>query len=149
MRDLPSNIIQGATRETRTPSTQTLKPQYPSMSLRQPLEIRQATSADAGLVVQFIQELAIVEDFPYPVTVTEADLLVRPQYQGAGYGKAMLKYLAAIAESRKCARFEWWTLRTNERALGFFQAVGARRLEELVIHRTQDAELRLLASNEA
>ncbi len=164
------------------------------MPLPRPLAIRQAQASDAELLICFIRELAVAEDFPYPVTVTEDDLMeslfgsrpaaealigfsaespvcfavfyetfstttgrrglhlddlfVRPQYQGSGYGKTMLQHVAAIAESRKCARFEWWTLRTNERALGFFQAVGARRLDQLVIHRIQNTEIQRLARGE-
>ena len=73
------------------------------------------------------------------------DLFVRPHFQGRGYGKALLGHVAAIAERRGCRRFEWWTLKWNERALGFFQSIGARRLDEIVVHRTEGEALARLA----
>lgn len=73
------------------------------------------------------------------------DLFVRPQFQGRGYGRALLGHVAAIAERRGCRRFEWWTLKWNEQALGFFQSIGARRLEEIVVHRTEGEALARLA----
>lgn len=73
------------------------------------------------------------------------DLFVRPQFQARGYGKALLGTVAAVAERRGCRRFEWWTLKWNEQALGFFQSVGARRLDEIVVHRTEGEALARLA----
>lgn len=45
------------------------------MSVPLRLTIRPAQAADAGQLVRFIKELAIAEAFPYPVAVTESDLL--------------------------------------------------------------------------
>ena len=41
------------------------------------------------------------------------DLFVKPEYRGKGYGKAILKKLAAIAVERGCGRLEWWCLDWN------------------------------------
>ncbi|MDO4381076.1 MAG: GNAT family N-acetyltransferase, partial [Clostridia bacterium] len=38
------------------------------------------------------------------------DLYVKPEYRGRGFGKAILKKLASIAEERGCGRLEWWCL---------------------------------------
>ena len=38
------------------------------------------------------------------------DLYVRPECRGKGYGRAILKKLAAIAVERGCGRLEWWCL---------------------------------------
>jgi ribosomal protein S18 acetylase RimI-like enzyme len=65
------------------------------------------------------------------------DLFVRPAYQGAGHGKALMSHIAGIALERRCARFEWWSLRSNAAAQRFYQAIGARRMDELVVHRLQ------------
>ena len=35
------------------------------------------------------------------------DLYVRPEHRGKGYGKALFRQLAAIAEERGCGRLEW------------------------------------------
>lgn len=73
------------------------------------------------------------------------DLFVRPAFQGQGHGRAILRHLAALAVARGCARFEWWALRTNDPAIRFYQSLGARRMEELIVFRTQGDALRRLA----
>jgi GNAT superfamily N-acetyltransferase len=73
------------------------------------------------------------------------DLFVRPEFQGVGYGKALVTHLAGIARDRGCARFEWWALATNVPAIEFFSRLGARRMDELVIFRTQGETLEQLS----
>ena len=73
------------------------------------------------------------------------DLFVRPAFQGQGHGRAVLRHLAAHAVARDCARFEWWSLRTNEPALRFYRSLGVRQLDELLVFRAQGDELRRLA----
>jgi GNAT superfamily N-acetyltransferase len=77
------------------------------------------------------------------------DLFIRSEFQGKGYGRVFLRHLARIARNRDCARFEWWTLKTNINAIRFFQSVGARPMEELLIFRTHEDSLDKLAGTEA
>jgi GNAT superfamily N-acetyltransferase len=58
------------------------------------------------------------------------DLFVKPEFRGAGLGKALLLHLAALAYERGCGRMEWAVLDWNEAAIGFYEALGARRLRE-------------------
>jgi ribosomal protein S18 acetylase RimI-like enzyme len=73
------------------------------------------------------------------------DLLVRPAFQGRGYGNLLMRRLAALADARGYARFEWWVLRTNARAIRFYQGIGACPLEELVVFRAQGEALKRMA----
>ncbi len=77
------------------------------------------------------------------------DLFIRPEFQGHGYGRVLLQHLAKIEQSRDCARFEWWALKTNTNAARFFQYLGARQIDELVIFRTHGNSLAALAGDEA
>jgi GNAT superfamily N-acetyltransferase len=63
------------------------------------------------------------------------DLYVRPQFQGNGFGKRILGHLARLARNRGCARFEWWALEWNEKAIRFYKSIGARNMRELRIFR--------------
>lgn len=63
------------------------------------------------------------------------DLYVSPSYRGAEAGKAILKYLATVALSQKCGRFEWSVLDWNEPAIQFYQSIGAKPLNEWVRYR--------------
>ena len=57
------------------------------------------------------------------------DLFVKPEFRGAGLGKALLLHLAALAHDRGCGRMEWAVLDWNEPAIGFYQSLGARPVE--------------------
>lgn len=53
------------------------------------------------------------------------DLYVQPAHRGTGLGKALLQHLGALAVSRGCGRFEWSVLDWNQRAIDFYEAMGA------------------------
>jgi GNAT superfamily N-acetyltransferase len=53
------------------------------------------------------------------------DLYVQPAHRGTGLGKALLSHLGALAVARGYGRFEWSVLDWNERAIQFYQAMGA------------------------
>ena len=74
------------------------------------------------------------------------DLYVRPEARGAGLGKAMLKALAQIALERDCARLEWWVLDWNAPAIGFYEKLGAKPMDEWTTMRVDGAALAELAA---
>lgn len=53
------------------------------------------------------------------------DLYVQPAHRGTGLGKALLQHLGALAVERGCGRFEWCVLDWNERAIRFYEQMGA------------------------
>jgi len=63
------------------------------------------------------------------------DLYVSPEFRGVGAGKTLLKYLARLAISKNCGRFEWSVLDWNEPAIGFYKAIGALPQAEWVSYR--------------
>ncbi|MEP6937426.1 MAG: GNAT family N-acetyltransferase [Chthoniobacterales bacterium] len=63
------------------------------------------------------------------------DLFVRPAVRGRGYGRALLKHLAAIAQERGCGRMEWAVLDWNEPAVQFYRKLGARPMEDWTVFR--------------
>ena len=74
------------------------------------------------------------------------DLYVRPAARGAGLGKALLRHLAALAVARDCARLEWWVLDWNAPAIGFYEKLGARPMDEWTVMRVDGAALTELAA---
>ncbi len=58
------------------------------------------------------------------------DLFVRPAARGRGVGRALLEHLAGVAVARDCGRFEWSVLDWNAPAIGFYEALGARTMDE-------------------
>ena len=53
------------------------------------------------------------------------DLYVQPAHRGTGVGKALLEHLGRLAAARGCGRFEWSVLDWNERAIRFYEGMGA------------------------
>ena len=53
------------------------------------------------------------------------DLYVQPAHRGTGLGKALLRHLGALALQRGCGRFEWSVLDWNQRAIDFYEKMGA------------------------
>ena len=69
------------------------------------------------------------------------DLFVRPAARGSGLGKALLAQLASLAIERDCARLEWSVLDWNAPAIGFYQTLGARLMDEWTGMRIDGAAL--------
>ncbi|MBA3251903.1 MAG: GNAT family N-acetyltransferase [Geodermatophilaceae bacterium] len=63
------------------------------------------------------------------------DLYVRPAARGGGYGKELLRALAALCVERGYARLEWWVLDWNQPAMDFYRAAGAVAMDEWTVFR--------------
>lgn len=74
------------------------------------------------------------------------DLYVRPQFRGAGCGKALLIHLAQLAVERGCGRLEWSVLDWNRRAIDFYESLGAKPLDEWTMYRVTGEALEKLAA---
>lgn len=74
------------------------------------------------------------------------DLYVSPKYRGSGAGKALLKYLAKIALSKNCGRFEWSVLDWNEPAIQFYRSIGAKPQNDWVVYRLTGKSLEEFAN---
>lgn len=73
------------------------------------------------------------------------DLYISPEYRGNGYGKAILKKLAAIAVERKCGRLEWWCLDWNKPSIDFYVSLGAEPMSDWTVYRISGETLSKLA----
>lgn len=74
------------------------------------------------------------------------DLFVRPHLRGRGIGRVLLSELARIAVERDCGRMEWSVLDWNESAIGFYEKLGAKPMNEWTVYRLASDALRELAS---
>ena len=73
------------------------------------------------------------------------DLFVEPAFRKRGCAQALLRFLAATALERGCGRFEWSVLDWNERAIDFYQSLGATVLPDWRIVRVVGPALERLA----
>jgi GNAT superfamily N-acetyltransferase len=73
------------------------------------------------------------------------DIFVEPEHRGQGIGAALLARIARIARDRDCGRLEWSVLTWNP-AIGFYERLGARRMEEWRVFRLTGKALEELAN---
>ncbi len=74
------------------------------------------------------------------------DLFVRPMYRRHGIGRQLLAYLAQLAVTRGCGRFEWSVLNWNKLAIGLYQKLDASPMKEWTVYRLSGNALSTLAS---
>ena len=74
------------------------------------------------------------------------DLFVYPEYRGKGYGKAILKRLAAIAVERGCGRLEWACLDWNQPSIDFYRSLGAEPMSDWTVYRLTGKTLEQMAN---
>ncbi len=74
------------------------------------------------------------------------DLYVKPDQRGRGIGKALLAELARIAVSRGCGRLEWSVLDWNTPAIGFYESLGARPMDQWTVYRLSGDNLESVAA---
>ncbi len=73
------------------------------------------------------------------------DLFVKPEFRGKGIGKTLLLELIKLAGERRCARMEWVALDWNKPAIGFYEQLGARVMNEWLLFRLTEDRIRSLA----
>ena len=73
------------------------------------------------------------------------DIFVEPKWRRMGLGRQLLVHLAKIANERGYGRVEWSVLDWNELAIGFYEALGAKPMDEWTVFRLTGESLRKLA----
>ena len=73
------------------------------------------------------------------------DIYVQPNHRGCGVGRKILFRLAQIAEQRGCGRMEWTVLDWNDRAINFYNEMGAEILKEWKIVRLSSEGIKKLS----
>ena len=100
----------------------------------------------AGVVVAFALFFSNFSTFLGRPGLYLEDLYVQPAHRGTGMGKALLQHLAQLAVARGCGRFEWSVLDWNQRAIRFYQQMGATVMPDWRICRVTGEALSALAA---
>ena len=69
------------------------------------------------------------------------DVYVETCARGRGLGKALMVEVARIARERGCPRFEWVERDWNERAIKFYESLGAKPLNDWTLYRMDETAL--------
>src|SRR3990170_1948840 len=73
------------------------------------------------------------------------DLFVDEAYRRRGLGRALLLYVAQLANARRCGRLEWAVLDWNKPAINFYTKLGAVPMSDWTVFRVTGQNLALLA----
>ena len=60
-----------------------------------------------------------------------------------------MRHLAKLAVERKCGRFEWWVLDWNEKAIRFYESLGAEAMSDWTVYRVTGDALTRLANGDS
>jgi GNAT superfamily N-acetyltransferase len=69
------------------------------------------------------------------------DLFVLEEYRKGGVGFALFRRCVDEAIKMKCGRMEWSVLAWNEKALKFYERLGAKRLSDWYVYRLDEKAL--------
>ena len=72
------------------------------------------------------------------------DLFVLSEWRSHGVGHELIAYGAGLAKSRGYPRMEWSVLDWNEQAIGFYEKLGATRVEGWLTYRLSGEALNRL-----
>ena len=72
------------------------------------------------------------------------DLFVLPEVRGKGFGKALLRCLAAIAAEEGCGRLEWSCLDWNRPSIDFYLSLGAKPMDDWTVYRIDGETLQAM-----
>jgi GNAT superfamily N-acetyltransferase len=70
------------------------------------------------------------------------DLYVLEEYRKRGVGFALFRRCVEEAISKRCGRMEWAVLTWNEKAIDFYERLGARRMSDWYVYRLDETSLR-------
>ena len=77
------------------------------------------------------------------------DLFVDEPFRRRGFGAALFRYVAKLANERQCGRLEWSVLDWNEPAINFYKKLGAVPMKQWTVFRLTDEALAKLATGAA
>ena len=69
------------------------------------------------------------------------DLYVRPASAARASARGCWSHVARLAAARGCGRMEWSVLNWNRRAIGFYESLGARPVNDWTVYRLDRAAL--------
>ncbi|KAF4467168.1 N-acetyltransferase ats1 [Fusarium albosuccineum] len=75
------------------------------------------------------------------------DLFVLPEYRRRGYARDLVQAIARETTALGCARMEWQCYKENDRALRFYQSLGAKVMDPIAYLRLDEEGLVKLAND--
>jgi GNAT superfamily N-acetyltransferase len=74
------------------------------------------------------------------------ELYIVPEYRRHGYARILIEELASVAESAGCVKMDWLCLSNNEKALRFYDKLGAKQMKDWIVLKVDKSSMETLAS---
>ena len=116
-------------------------------ALADPPRFRALVTELDGQVVGYAIYFLTYSTFLARPTLYLEDLFVKPEARGCGAGAALFRACAQEAVRTGCGRFEWQVLAWNAPSIAFYQARGARRMDDWLPFRLDGEALRAFAES--
>jgi GNAT superfamily N-acetyltransferase len=104
--------------------------------------IRLLVAAEGERLVGYALYFYSYSSFVAKPTLYLEDLYVLEDYRRRGVGFALLRRCVETAISDGCGRMEWTVLTWNEKAIRFYEKLGAKRMTEWYTYRLDETGLR-------
>ena len=104
--------------------------------------IRLFVAADGRKLVGYALYFYTYSSFVARPSLYLEDLFVLGEYRRRGVGSCLFRRCVEEAISRGCGRMEWAVLTWNEKAIRFYERLGAKRLADWHFYRLDETSLR-------
>ena len=98
-------------------------------------------AADGNKLVGYALYFYTYSSFVAKPTLYLEDLFVLDDYRRLGVGFGLFRKCVDVALAEGCGRMEWAVLTWNEKALRFYEKLGARRLSDWYVYRLDERAL--------
>jgi len=98
-------------------------------------------ASEKGKLVGYALYFYSYSSFEAKPTLYLEDLFVLESHRKLGVGFALFRRCVDEAISKGCGRMEWAVLTWNEKALRFYEKLGARRLSDWYVYRLDERAL--------
>ena len=106
-----------------------------------PLLIFSPNDEPAGLLIYFYN----YSTWASAPGVCLEELYVVPEYRRHGYARMLIEAMACAAKAAGCVKMDWVCLLGNEKALRFYEKLGAKRMEDWAVLKVDEASIARLA----
>ena len=104
-----------------------------------------AVDDDSGKLVGYALYFYTYSSFLARPTLYLEDIFVLEEHRRRGVGRDL--FISCVREAKKngCGRMEWAVLTWNEKAIHFYEKLGAKRLDDWFYYRLSDENLKILS----
>lgn len=107
-----------------------------------PLLIFSPNDEPAGLLIYFYN----YSTWAAAPGVCLEELYVVPEYRRYGYARMLIEAMACAAKAAGCVKMDWVCLLSNEKALGFYDKLGAKRMDDWAVLKVDEASIARLSN---